>query len=96
MIIQNKKNGIAHEISREGWDKLKSIHMDKLYKVIESDDKPSKVTTINVPKQITDLQERIKELVIKRAEEPEKKEIPIPPIEEIKPKKPTAKRKPKK
>jgi len=56
MIIQNKKTLKTYELTKAEWEKIKSLKLHTLYKVIDASDSVSKVTKINVPKEITEFQ----------------------------------------
>ena len=80
MIIQNRKTQLTYELTKDEWEKIKIMKLHTLYSVIEKDDFAVTKTKINIPAQITELQENLR---IKREEQTVK--LPEP---KTKPKKP--------
>ena len=66
MIIQNKKTQLTYELTKAEWEKIKSMKLHTLYSIVSTEDSIPKVTDINVPIRIKELQESLR---IKREEQ---------------------------
>jgi hypothetical protein len=69
MIIKNNKSQIQYEITAEAWQKLKDMHVAKLYTVIDKSEVNLPMMKLNIPAKITEFQvKRPEKIIISRDE----------------------------